>query len=109
MTCTWGGLELLEDRDPVEPGHDDVEEHDVDRLLGEQLECLHSVLRGTYCEPVLLEEASEQLPADVVVVGDEDRERHLASIVTGGSNRVNLLIAWKGKREAVGSAPVGWT
>ena len=36
-------------------------------------------------------------------------ERHLASIVTGRSNRVNLFIAWKGKREAVGSAPVGWT
>ena len=107
MTRTGCRLEPLEDRDAVELGHDDVEEHDVDRLLGEQLERLHAVRRGAHRMTVLLEEASEQLPADAVVVGDEDRRRHLASIVTGRSGRVNLLrVAWKGKREALGSAPV---
>ena len=63
--------------DAVELGHDDVEEHDVDRPLGEQLERLRSVRRGAYLMAVLFEEASEQLSADTVVVGDEDRGRHV--------------------------------
>ena len=73
-------LEPLEDRDAVELGHDDVEEHDVDRLVGEQLERLRSVCRGADRMAVLLEEASEQLPADAVVVGDEDRGATRASV-----------------------------
>ena len=106
VTRTRCRLEPLEDCDPVELGHDDVEKHDVDGLLGEQLERLHSVCRGVYRVPVLLEEASKQLPADAVVVGDEDRVRHLPSIVTGRGDRVNLLrAAWKGIREALWSAP----
>ena len=80
-------LEPLEDRDPVELGHDDVEEHDVDRPLGEQLERLRSVRRGAHRVAVLLEEASEQLPAGAVVVGDEDRAGHCGPRDPRGAER----------------------
>ena len=76
VTGTGRRLQPLEDGDAVELGHDDVEEHDVDRLLGEELERLRAVRCGAYRMAVLLEEASEQLPADAVVVGDEDGGRH---------------------------------
>ena len=69
-------LELLEDGDPVELRHDDVEENDVARLGREELERFAAVRGSTDLVAVLLEEATEELPADDVVVGDEDRRGH---------------------------------
>ena len=54
---------------------------------------------------VLFEEASKQLSADTVVVGDEDRGRHVRPwILAVRSGAVNLgPPVWKGRRHRVGS------
>jgi hypothetical protein len=39
---------------------------------------------------LLLEEASKELPADAVVVGDEDRRGHVRVILAPPVRRVNL-------------------
>ena len=58
ITETWLAarrrLQALEDTDAVEPGHDDVEEHDIDLLVGEQCERLGAVGRSAHLATILL-------------------------------------------------------
>ena len=83
-------LELLERRDPIELRHEDVEQDDIGRLLGEELERFATVRCGTNCVAFVLEQAPEQLPADVVVVRDQDRSRHRPMILSVAKPSVNL-------------------
>ena len=61
----------------------------------EELERLVAVRGSADLVTVLLEEATEQLPADAVVVGDEDRRGHVARVIlasrTAAVNRVHHI------------------
>ena len=83
-------LQTFEDGDPVELGHHDVEQHDVDLLLREQRQGLGAVRRRAHRVPFLLQETAQQLAADGVVVGDEDRCGHcVQSILAASCDVVN--------------------
>ena len=96
-------FQLLEDGDAIELRHDDVEKDDVARLLAEELQRLPAVRRSANRVTVLLEEASEQLSADAVVVGNEDRRGHVVRVILASPraavNRVHHIApsAWVGR------------
>jgi hypothetical protein len=69
--------ELLEDLDPVDVGHEDVEQHEVDAPLPDQAEGRPSV-RDVQDRVAVVEDQMERFTHPVVVVDDEDdRARRL--------------------------------
>ena len=76
-TCSAPGVALScwSVGDPVELRHEDVEEDDVARILGEELEGFATVRAARTCGRPL-EQASKSFRPTSVVVGDQDRSRH---------------------------------